>query len=86
MNPEKYWSNFGRDGNVLWIFCRIYRLYSIDWFKKVEVMLGNQSGCSAEKFRPTYLLLGGNDTVPTSVWRGGGTAFGLRFLATRISK
>jgi len=41
---------------------------------KVKVKLGKPvTAQSGVKFRPVYLLmLAGNDTVPISVWRGGG--------------
>ena len=39
---------------------------------KSEVKLENQLRRSVGKFRPTYLLLGGNNTVLISMWRGGG--------------
>ena len=42
----------------------------------MKVKLGNQLRRSASKFRSVYLLLGGNDTVPISVWRGGGMRCG----------
>ena len=38
----------------------------------INIKIGNQLRGSAGKFRPMHLLLAGNDTVPISVWRGGG--------------
>jgi len=38
----------------------------------MKTNVGKQGRCCAGKFRPMYLLVAGNDTVPTSVWRGGG--------------
>jgi len=40
--------------------------------RKVNVKLRKQSRRSAERFRPRYLLLAGNDTVSISMWRGAG--------------
>jgi len=41
-------------------------------FFKVKVNFGKSHTGQPGKFRPMYLLLACNDTVPISVWRGGG--------------
>jgi len=42
----------------------------IDWCEERKRSWENQLRRSAGKFRPMYLLFGGNDNVP--IWRGGG--------------
>ena len=70
--PKKTWLNFGSDREHLdilsYLSCAVRLSVDVKSESDVEKISYGQCG----KYRPMYLLLAVNDTVPVSVWRGGG--------------